>query len=160
MSLQKANLNGNYFSKSGHNFLAVGAHWIPAVAGLQWPLQWNAASVEEDFKVMKSMGYNTVRFDLFWAWFEPYPGDYNPEAFDQLNYLIQLAHKYEIYLHPALFIGGEVGEAFWDVPWRHGRHLHSDPEMLRLQTNHAAEFGRRYADEPAILACDLTAVLD
>ena len=52
MSLQKANLNGNYFSKSGHNFLAVGAHWIPAVAGLQWPLQWNAASVEEDFKIM------------------------------------------------------------------------------------------------------------
>ena len=156
MTLQKANLQGNYFSTSGHSFLAVGAHWIPAVAGLQWPLQWDAASVENDFKIMKELGYNTVRFDLFWAWFEPYPGEYNPKAFEQLDYFIQLAHKYEIYLHPALFIGGEVGEAFWDVPWRKGRHLHSDAEMLRLQTNHAAEFGRRYAEEPAIIAWDLT----
>ena len=62
-----------------------------------------------------------------------------------------------IYLHPTLFIGGEVGEAYWDVPWRHGRHPHSDPEMLRLQTNHAAELARRYQNEDAILAWDLTA---
>jgi len=55
-----------------------------------------------------------------------------------------------------LFIGGEVGEAYWDVPWRHGRHPHADPEMLRLETNLAAEFGRRYADESAIIAWDLT----
>jgi hypothetical protein len=49
-----------------------------------------------------------------------------------------------------------VGEAYWDVPWRHGRHPHADPEMLRLQTNLAAEFGRRYANESAIIAWDLT----
>jgi endo-1,4-beta-mannosidase len=55
-----------------------------------------------------------------------------------------------------LFIGGEVGEAFWDVPWRMGRHPHADPEMLRLETNLAAEFGRRYATETAILGWDLT----
>jgi endo-1,4-beta-mannosidase len=91
-----------------------------------------------------------------WAWFEPRPGDYNPVAFQQLDYLVSLAHKYQIYLHPSLFIGGEVGEAYWDVPWRHGRHPHSDPEMLRLESNLAAEFGRRYANESGIIAWDLT----
>ncbi len=55
-----------------------------------------------------------------------------------------------------MFIGGEVGEAFWDVPWRQGRHPHADPEMLRLQANHAAELARRYRGEAAILAWDLT----
>jgi hypothetical protein len=105
---------------------------------------------------MQSLGFNTVRFDLFWAWFEPHPGSYNPEAFRQLDFLIHLAHQYEIYLHPTFFIGGEVGEAFWDVPWRQGRHPHADPEMLRLQTDHAAEFSRRYRGEAAILAWDLT----
>ena len=93
---------------------------------------------------------------MVWAWFEPRPGDYNPVAFQQLDYLVSLAHKYQIYLHPSLFIGGEVGEAYWDVPWRHGRHPHSDPEMLRLETNLAAEFGRHYANESAIIAWDLT----
>ena len=49
-----------------------------------------------------------------------------------------------------------MGEAYWDVSWRHGRHPHSDPEMLRLETNLAAEFGRHYANESAIIAWDLT----
>ena len=49
-----------------------------------------------------------------------------------------------------------MGEAYWDVPWRHGRHPHADPEMLRLQTDHAAELARKYRTEKAILAWDLT----
>ncbi len=154
--LAKVKLDGTYFSRSGLPFLPAGAHWIPAVAGLEWATEWNPKEIEADFAKMRELGFNTVRFDLFWAWFEPRPGDYNPEAFRQFDYLIALAHRYQIYLHPSLFIGGEVGEAYWDVPWRHGRNPHSDPEMLRLQTNHAAELARRYREESAILAWDLT----
>ena len=156
MTLTPVSLEGPYFSTHERRFIPVGAHWIPAKAALQWPYQWDLSSIETDFAKMKDLGFNTVRIDLFWAWFEPRPGDYNPQAFEQLDALIRLAHRYEIYLHPALFIGGEVGEAFWDVPWRHGRHPHADPEMLRLQTDHAAEFARRYRGESAILAWDLT----
>jgi endo-1,4-beta-mannosidase len=156
MTLPPVTLSGNYFSAGGRRFIPVGAHWVPAKSGLQWPLEWDAADLEADFAKMAELGFNTVRFDLFWAWFEPRPGEYNPEAFRQLDAFIHLAHQYSIYLHPALFIGGEVGEAFWDVPWRQGRHPHADPEMLRLQTDHAAEIARRYRDEPAILAWDLT----
>jgi endo-1,4-beta-mannosidase len=136
--LPPVTLTGTYFSRDGKRFLPVGAHWVPAEAALQWAEQWDPDSIEADFAKMKDLGFNTVRFDLFWAWFEPRPGDYNPTAFEQLEFLVGLAHKYEIYLHPTLFVGGEVGEAFWDVPWRQGRHPHADPEMLRLQTDHAA----------------------
>jgi endo-1,4-beta-mannosidase len=156
MTLSPVTLRNNYFVRENSPFIPVGAHWVPAKTGLQWPLQWDEADIEADFARMKTLGFNTVRFDLFWAWFEPRPGSYNPEAFRQLDFFIRLAHQYEIYLHPTLFIGGEVGEAFWDVPWRQGRHPHADPEMLRLQTDHAAEFARRYQAEPAILAWDLT----
>ena len=154
--LPAAQLDGNYFSRDGHRFLVVGAHWVPAKAAMQWPLQWDPQDVEADFAQMQRMGFNTVRLDLMWAWFEPRPGDYSPQAFAQLDQLIALAHKYRIYLHPTLFVGGEVGEAYWDVPWRLGRNPQSDPDMLRLETNHAQEFGRRYAHETAILAWDLT----
>lgn len=156
MTLSPATIKGTYFSNSKGRFLPVGAHWVPAKAALQWPIEWDEAEIEADFAKMRDLGFNTVRFDLFWAWFEPRPGDYNPEAFAQLDVLIQLAHRYGIYLHPTLFVGGEVGEAYWDVSWRHGRHPHADPEMLRLQTDHAAEFARRYQSESAILAWDLT----
>ncbi len=156
MTLSRVSLDGTYFSTEKGRFLPVGAHWVPARAALQWPLEWDEAEIEADFAKMRELGFNTVRFDLFWAWFEPRPGDYNPEAFAQLEVLISLAHRYGIYLHPTLFIGGEVGEAYWDVPWRNGRHPHADAEMLRLQTDHAAELARRYRDESAILAWDLT----
>jgi hypothetical protein len=154
--LPAVHLDGNYFQREGRRFLPVGAHWVPAKAALGWPVKWDPKDIEADFAKMRELGFNTVRLDLFWAWFEPRPGDFNPEAFQQLDYLILLAHRYQLYLHPSLFIGGEVGEAYWDVPWRHGRHPHADAEMLRLETNHAAELARRYAKETAILAWDLT----
>ncbi len=153
--LTPVRLTGTYLTRGGKAFLPVGAHWVPAKAALQWPQEWRASEVEADFQKMQELGFNAVRLDLFWAWFEPRPGDYNPEAFEQFDALVKLAHKYKIYLEPTLFIGGEVGDAFWDVPWRHGRQPHSDPEMLRLQTNHAAELARRYKNETAILAWDL-----
>lgn len=156
MTLQPVTLNGTYFSANGRRFIPVGAHWVPAKEALRWPLEWDEAGIEADFAKMRDLGCNIMRFDLFWGWFEPRPGDYNPEAFRQFDFFVELAHKYAIYLHPTLFIGNEVGEAYWDVPWRNGRHPHNDAAMLRLQTNHAAEFGRRYRGEPAILAWDLT----
>jgi endo-1,4-beta-mannosidase len=154
-SLLPVHLDGSYFTRDGHRFLPMGAHWVPAKAAMQWPVQWHPKDIEADFAKMAELGYTIVRFDMLWAWFEPRPGDYNPQAFQQLDFLVSLAHKYRIYLHPSLFIGGEVGEAYWDVPWRHGRHPHADPEMLRLETNLAEEFGCRYAHESAIIAWDL-----
>src|SRR5512136_2240052 len=110
MTLPLVSMRGNYFVRDGKPFLPVGAHWVPAKTGLSWPVAWEPAELEADFVKMADLGFNTVRFDLFWAWFEPRPGDYNPQAFEQLDYLIGLAHRYQIYLHPSLFIGGEVGE--------------------------------------------------
>ena len=140
--LPAVHLDGTYFVRDGKRFIPVGAHWVPAKAAMEWPTEWDPKDIEADFAKMHELGYSIVRFDMLWAWFEPRPGDYNPTAFQQLDYLVSLAHKYQIYLHPSLFIGGEVGEAFWDVPWRMGRNPHSDADMLRLESNLAAEFGR------------------
>ena len=154
--LSAVRLDGNYFSHDGHRFIPVGANWVPAKAGMQWPTQWDSKAIEADFARMHELGFNTIRLDFVWAWIEPRPGDYNPEAFRELDFLISLAHRYQIYLHPCLLIGGEVGEAYWDVPYRQGRHPHSDPDMLRIETDHVAELARRYAKETAILGWDLT----
>jgi endo-1,4-beta-mannosidase len=149
-------LEGNYFSRDGQRFIPVGANWVPARTAMQWPTQWDPKAIEADFARMHELGFNTIRLDFVWAWIEPRPGDYNPEAFRAIDFLITLAHRYHIYLHPCLLIGGEVGEAYWDVPYRQGRHPHSDPDMLRIETDHVAELARRYGKESAILGWDLT----
>jgi endo-1,4-beta-mannosidase len=154
--LPAVRLDGNYFSRGGDRFIPVGANWVPARAAMQWPTQWDPKAIEADFARMHELGFNTIRLDFVWAWIEPRPGDYNPEAFRALDFLISLAHRYHIYLHPCLLIGGEVGEAYWDVPYRQGRHPHSDPDMLRIETDHVAELARRYGKETAILGWDLT----
>ena len=154
--LPAVRLDGNYFSREGHPFIPVGANWVPAKTAMEWPYEWEPKAIEADFARMHELGFNTIRLDFVWAWFEPRPGDYNPEAFHELDYLISLAHRYQIYLHPCLLIGGEVGEAYWDVPYRQGRHPHADPDMLRLETDHVGELARRYGKESAILAWDLT----
>ncbi|MCE1228830.1 MAG: cellulase family glycosylhydrolase [Firmicutes bacterium] len=154
--LPEVRLEQGHFTRKGKPFIPVGAHWVPAKAGMHWPVQWDPKDIEADFAKMKELGYNLVRIDMLWAWFEPNPGDYNPEAFRQLDFLVSMGHKYQIYIHPCLFVGGEVGEAYWDVPWRHGRNPHSNPDMLRFQTEHAKALGQRYANETCIIAWDLT----
>jgi len=154
--LPPVRLDGNYFSREGRRFIPVGANWVPAQAAMEWPHEWDPKAVEADFARMHELGFNTIRLDMVWGWFEPRPGEFNPEAFKGLDFLVLLAHRYHIYLHPMLLIGGEVGEAFWDVPYRQGRNPQSDPYMLRLETDFAAEFARRYGNETAILAWDLT----
>ncbi len=149
-------LSGNYFARDGKSFIPVGVNWVPAKAAMQWPYRWDPGAIEADFEQMHQLGVNTVRLDLVWAWFEPRPGDYNPEAFTQFHFLLTLANRYHIYLQPCLLIGGEVGEAYWDVPYRQGRNPQADPEMLRLETDFAAEIARRFGKESAILSWDLT----
>jgi endo-1,4-beta-mannosidase len=154
--LPAVHLDGQYFVRDGKRFIPVGANWVPAKAAMQWPTQWDPKAIEADFAYMHELGFNTIRLDFVWAWIEPRPGDYNPEAFRAIDFLITLAHRYQIYLHPSLLIGGEVGEAYWDVPYRQGRHPHSDPDLLRIETDHVGELARRYGKETAILAWDLT----
>jgi Beta-galactosidase len=88
--LPAVRLDGNYFSRDGHRFNPVGANWVPAKAGMQWPTQWDPKAIEADFARMHELGFNTIRLDFVWAWIEPRPGDYNPEAFRALDFLISL----------------------------------------------------------------------
>src|ERR1035441_7098367 len=87
--LPPVHLDGQYFTRDGKRFLPVGAHWVPAKAAMQWPVQWDPKDIEADFAKMHELGYSIVRFDMMWAWFEPRPGDYNPVAFQQLDYFVE-----------------------------------------------------------------------
>ena len=147
---------GRHYLRSGdRSVLPVGAHFVP-VEGPDWPWRVDASTFDRAFGQMAAAGMTAVRIDLLWAAIEPEPGRYDEDHLRTLDAVLASAKAHGLWLHPTFFIGGEVGDAFWDVPWRAGRHPHRDPEMLRLQARHAATVARRWKADPAIVAWDLT----
>ena len=136
--LPQVSLDGGYFVANGKRFIPVGAHWVPAKAAMQWTTQWNPKDIEADFAKMHELGYTVTRFDVMWAWFEPRRRRLQSrKPFNNSITSSPSPTNTRSTFTPRLFIGGEVGEAFWDVSWRHGRNPHTDPDMLMWETNFA-----------------------
>ena len=144
----------HYLRVDGRSTLPVGAHVVPS-AGPDWPWRVGPEAFERAFAGMAAIGLDAARIDLLWAAIEPVAGQYDDAHLRVLDRVLEGARRNGIRLHPTFFIGGEVGDAYWDVPWRAGRHPHADPEMRRLQAAHAAMLGRRWRNDPALLAWDL-----
>jgi hypothetical protein len=147
---------GRHYLRVGERpILPVGAHFVP-VEGPDWPWRVGPEAFDRAFGQMAAAGLDAVRIDLLWSAVEPEPGRYDEAHLAALDAVLAAARRHHLRLHPTLFIGGEVGDAYWDVPWRAGRHPHRDPELLGLQAAHAAHLARRWRGDPAILAWDLT----
>jgi hypothetical protein len=155
MTLPLVGAGRHYLRAGGRSILPVGAHYVP-VEGPDWPWRVDASSFDRAFEAMAAAGLDTVRIDLLWSAIEPDPGRYDEEHLRVLDDVLASARRYGLWLHPTFFIGGEVGDAFWDVPWRDGRLPHTDPEMLRLQAAHASMLATRWKGDPAVIAWDLT----
>lgn len=147
---------GRHYLRAGDaSVLPVGAHFVP-VEGPDWPWRVDEWAFDRAFAQMAHAGMTAVRIDLLWSAIEPEPGRYDEDHLRRLDAVLASAKRHDLWLHPTFFIGGEVGDAFWDVPWREGRQPHRDPEMLRLQALHAGMLARRWKGDPAIIAWDLT----
>jgi beta-galactosidase len=147
---------GRHYLRAGDRpVLPVGAHFVP-VQGPDWPWRVDESAFDRAFAQMAAAGMNTVRIDLLWSAIEPEPGRYDEDHLRRLDAVLESARRHGLWLHPTFFIGGEVGDAFWDIPWRGDRQPHRDPELLRLQAEHAAMLARRWKGDPAIIAWDLT----
>ena len=147
---------GSHYLRVGDRpILPVGAHVVPP-EGPDWPWRVGPEAFDRAFGQMAAAGLDAARIDLLWSAIEPEPGRYDAAHLALLDEVLAAARRRGLRLHPTLFIGGEVGDAYWDVPWRAGRHPHRDPEMRRLQAAQAAELARRWRGDPAVLAWDLT----
>ncbi len=146
---------GHYLRVGGRSIVPVGAHVVPP-EGPDWTWRVGPEAFERAFAAMAALGLDIARIDVPWAAAEPDEGRYDEDVLRSLDAILAAARRHGMRLHPALFMGGEVGDAFWDVPWRGGRHPHRDPDMLRLQEAHAAMLAGRWRGEDALLGWDLT----
>ncbi len=145
----------HYLRRGGRSIVPVGAHYVP-IQGPDWPWRVDAEEFDVAFAAMAAAGLDTVRIDLLWAAVEPEPGRLDEAHLDVLDDVLEAARRHGLLLHPTFLIGGEVGDAYWDVPWRGGAHPHQDDELVRRQAEHVAALARRWRGDPAIVAWDLT----
>src|SRR6266545_1082282 len=113
---------GRHYLRTGNrSILPVGAHFVPS-EGPDWPWRVDESVFDRGFAQMSAIGMTAVRIDLLWSAIEPEPGRYDEDHLRRLDAILEIAKVHDLWLHPTLFVGGEVGDAFWDVPWRGGRH--------------------------------------
>jgi endoglycosylceramidase len=53
---------------------------------------------EEDFVTLKQWGFNVIRLGIFWDGVEPTPGEYNDKYLSEIERLIELAKKNNLYV--------------------------------------------------------------
>lgn len=144
-----------YLEHAGRSFVPVGAHLVPQ-AGPDWPWRAGVADFERELAAMAAAGLNSVRIDVIWSAVEPEPGVYDESHLEVLDRILAASARHGLWLHPALFVGGEVGDAVWEPTWVGGQNPHRDPRLLGLQVRHAAMLARRWSGDPSVIAWDLS----
>ncbi len=152
---QPPTMGEHYLVTSGRAYVPVGAHLVPP-SGPDWPWRVGPAEFDRAFATMAAAGLTTVRIDVIWAALEPEAGRIDQAHLDTLDEILAAARRHRLWLHPALFVGGEVGDAVWEPDWVQGRNPHNDSTLLQLQHQHAAALAHRWSQQPGIIAWDLS----
>lgn len=142
------------FQRDGQPFFSVGFNYHPSPTGCQYWQLWDAERIEADLSRMAARGFNTVRFFVFWADFEPEPGAYDPLMLERLATFVAIAGRHGLACLPSLLTIWMNGQLF-DLPWRDGRDLYADPEMIQREQAYVAQIATTLRDADNVLAYDL-----
>jgi hypothetical protein len=132
----------------------LGVNYIPSQAGANYWNDWDESSIRADAAAIAELGFSAIRFFLIWPDFQPDPATVAPCMLDRLKTLCRIAGEHGLLCVPTLFtiwLNGEIR----DLPWRHGRSIWHDDEMLRAEETLARSVASALADSGNILAIDL-----
>lgn len=147
-------LGKDYFTIKNRKFFLVGINYVPSKASFRLWEDWDPAQIEHDFEKMRQLGIDSVRVPLFWFSVEPQEGMISQTFLDRFAEFMKIAEKNHIYVMPFFFVG--VCVDIFDVPWRRGRNIYSDPEMQKLERKQVETLARLYANNPTIFSWDLS----
>jgi beta-galactosidase len=163
-----------------HDSFLIGANYWSRKHGPAMWREWCPEEIDQELKELHDCGMNSVRIFLTWNDFQPikeyYKGsnadkipikvclrhdenqtiENNPylmnlEMVDKFDQFLQLSEKYKIKVIPSL-LTGFMGGVLFDVDFRNGRSIYTDPTMLYYQELYFSFFAERYADNETILA--------
>ena len=98
--LPAVRLDGNYFSRDGHRFIPVGANWVPAKAACNGPQNGTPKQLKPISRACMNWASIPFGWILSGHGLSHVPAITTRRHFAPLDFLISLAHRYHIYLHP------------------------------------------------------------
>ncbi|TDB74903.1 beta-galactosidase trimerization domain-containing protein [Micromonospora sp. KC723] len=140
--------------RDGEPFVVAGVDYHPSAAGCRIWTDWDPAALRRDFRAMAGSGLNTVRLFLFWRDFEPAAGQHDPVVFDRLRTAVDLAAEAGLACVLSLLTIWMNGQRL-DLPWRRGRSLWDDEELLDRQRAYARRVAVALRGADNVLAVDL-----
>jgi len=152
--MEVMHLSEDYFMEKNQSIFLIGTNYMPSRAFFRLWDDWNPDQIESDFKTMKALGIEAVRVPLFWSSVQPEEGGVSHKFLERFDEFLEIAQRYHVYVMPFLFVGVCVDT--WDVPWRKGRNIYKDPELQKLECEQAETLAARYADNPTIIAWDIS----
>ncbi|NQT97141.1 MAG: hypothetical protein HQ562_05305 [Candidatus Marinimicrobia bacterium] len=127
----------------------VGPNYWPAHAGIRMWSDWRPDLILSELKDMCDLGFNVNRSFLFMPDFVPTAERVEPEMLARFTEFLSLNELAGIRTIPSFFVGHMSGED-WDVNWRQGRNIYTDPRLLPIQKMYIQQVVKSAAGSEAI----------
>lgn len=105
--------------------------------------------VRTELETMRAHGVNLTRSFFFWPDFHPSPGIIDDAMVEAFRTFLDTSAELGMRTIPTFLVGHMSGQD-WDVPWREGRDLYTDPFMLDEQAWFIREMVSRLGGAPAL----------
>jgi hypothetical protein len=115
---------------------------------------WRPAELREDFRNISDAGFNTVRLFLYWRDVQPCADEISSAVIDRLREAVRAAEELQLACVVSLFTIWMNGQLL-DLPWRQGRDIWRDPELLRAEELLARQVAGALGEFGNVLAFDL-----
>jgi len=140
--------------KSLNEFL-YGVNWWLSSSGVEMWRNFDKKEVEDDFKKMRKIGFNTVRIFLKWDEFQGEDGRIKKENVEKLDILIKTARENGLKIILTLFVGWMSGKWFKPSFVNKQEDIFTDPKILKYQMWYVRYFAKRYKKEETVVVFNL-----
>lgn len=132
----------------------IGVNYYPLDAETQSWNDWYAHDVDEDFKVFAEARMTLVRIYVSWKLFEPQVGQYDEDALERLQEIIDAARTHKLQVIVCFFAEDRLCEMV-DVPWGKKRNPRSDDYLIEREVSLIQKVVNRFRSDTTIFGWDL-----
>jgi hypothetical protein len=139
-----------YLECQGEPRFLSGINFIPSTGWLLILENWDPEAMEKNIKTMSEFGIKYLRFAALWHIIQPAPNRLDETILERLDYILDLAEKYDLYLQIIPLTGWMSGGSF--LPdWAVGNPF-NDPEIVKGEVYLIQQITKRYKDHPRVMS--------
>ncbi|KAF0208217.1 MAG: beta-galactosidase trimerization domain-containing [Actinobacteria bacterium] len=132
----------------------IGVDYYPLDEERRSPGDWYDRDIDAEFAAIAAARISHVRVYVSWRALEPQVGQYDEDAAERLETVVEAAKAHDLRLIVCFFADDRLAEMN-DVPWGKRRDPRTDDYLVQRQLSLVQRIVNRYRAEPAVLAWDL-----